>query len=156
MMYGLISIDGEIVRAQNRPTVTVTESDAHSFLYTIEYPNAGPEKSSFRTLGGEDARPLVIEAYGPVNVEPAICAWALPARPARFGKGSAQVRTAHCYDTADESGSMLNFVGEDCATIVMNAGEPDVPNTGEDYDHPFSVTYECHRVPPAPEPETEG
>ena len=144
-MYGILYIDGEFIEAQNQPTVEIFESNAHAFLYSIEYPNLNPDLSTYSTIGGggdDEARALVVEASGPNYSDAAVCAWEIPVEGA-----AAVARTAYCHDTHDKSMSKLRFVGDDCATFLMNAGEADVPGESEALsDYPYSSTYECHRI----------
>ena len=144
-LYGILYIDDEFIETMSRPTIEIFESNAHAFLYSIEYPNTDDDTSSFLSIGGGgggDGRALVVEASGPNWADAAICAWEIPVEGA-----AAVARTAYCHDTHDKSMSKLRFVGDGCATFLMNAGEADVPGESEALsDFPYSSTYECHRI----------
>lgn len=143
--YGILYIDDEFIETVSRPTIEIFESNAHAFLYTIEYPNLNPDLSSYSTVSGGgdgDGRALVVEASGPNYSDAAICAWEIPVEGA-----AVEGATAYCHDTHDKTMSKLRFVGDGCATFLMNAGEADVPGESEaPSDYPFSATYECHRI----------
>ena len=169
-MFGIAFINGTFIDLNVSPTMTIYGVQRLAFLMEMDYPNANVERSTFKPTDTDDddenvdsiapvseeddqgdlgSRVSVVQTAGARYRDEAMCAFQLPFSgfSAIEARANLTIHVAHCYEARDASISLLRIIGEDCSTILMNAGEPAVnfDLDGASQLWPYSTTYECHK-----------